>query len=365
MFSFKIMKSSFLAGFSAVLMVAAAASFSVSCSRAPRYVSITGYAQGGDYLVKVNLAGSDADAASLKKGIDSILTAFDNSLSGYNPNSLLTRFNAGEAIVPDSVFIEIYRMAGKFYELTGGAVDVSSGALFDIWGFGFTSDSLPSADRINAAMKSSGMDRLVGDLTLAESADGTVRIPDIVADGHPELHPVLNYNAIAQGYSSDLVAGYLRSHGVTDLLVNLGGEIVCSGVNPSGRPWTIGVDSPVDGNNVSGVELKGVLEAGPESCGIVTSGNYRKFYVRDGRKYAHTIDPRTGYPVDHSLLSATIVAGDAVTADALATYCMVLGLEQAAAFIESQPDLEGYLIYADQDGRMDIWKSSGFRLVSE
>ena len=124
------------------------------------------------------------------------------------------------------------------------------------------------------------------------------------------------------------------------------------------------MDRPYVGNDVSGADLKGVLEAGPERCGVVTSGTYRKFYVVDGRKYAHTIDPRTGYPVSHSLLSATIVADDAATADALATYCMVIGFEKAAEFIGSRQDLEGYLIY-DDGGEMRTWKSPGFRLVRE
>ena len=121
----------------------------------------------------------------------------------------------------------------------------------------------------------------------------------------------------------------------------------------------------MDGNNVSGADLKGVMEAGPERCGVVTSGNYRKFYVKDGKKYAHTVDPRTGWPVQHSLLSATIVAPDAVTADAFATYCMVLGLDGAVKFIEGRPDLEAYLIYEDSEGVMHAWHSSGFRLVKE
>ena len=297
-------------------------------------------------------------------GIDSILVAFDNSLSGYNPSSLLTRFNAGETIRPDSTFIGIYRLSRHFYDMTDGAFDVSAAPLFDMWGFGFTSDSLPGPAEVEAVLRYIGMRRLVPDLADALSPSGTLDGADAVADGNPAHRPHLNYNAIAQGYSCDLVAGYLESLGITSMLVDIGGEIVCSGYNPAGKPWTIGVDRPYDGNDVSGADLKGVLEAGPERCGVVTSGNYRKFYVVDGRKYAHTIDPRTGYPVSHSLLSATIVADDAATADALATYCMVIGFEKAAEFIGSRQDLEGYLIY-DDGGEMRTWKSPGFRLVRE
>ncbi len=356
------MKKSRLA---AIFLPLLAALMPLSCRPSGGYVTISGYAQGGTYMIKVNTDGAKTAPEDMKTAIDSILNAFDNSLSGYNRNSILTRFNAGETVVPDSTFIEMYRLAVDFWKTTGGALDVSAAPLFDIWGFGFTSDSLPSPSRVEEVRKTVGMDRLVPDLADAVAPDGTLRGADVVADGDLEHLPRLNYNAIAQGYACDLVASYLEGAGVKDMLVNIGGEIVCSGVNPAGAAWTIGVDRPVDGNNVSGADLKGVMEAGPERCGVVTSGNYRKFYVKDGKKYAHTVDPRTGWPVQHSLLSATIVAPDAVTADAFATYCMVLGLDGAVKFIEGRPDLEAYLIYEDSEGVMHAWHSSGFRLVKE
>ena len=356
------MKKSRLA---AIFLPLLASLMPLSCRPSGGYVTISGYAQGGTYMIKVNTDGAKPAPEDMKTAIDSILNAFDNSLSGYNRNSILTRFNAGKTVVPDSTFIEMYRLAVDFWKTTGGALDVSAAPLFDIWGFGFTSDSLPSPSLVEEVRKTVGMDRLVPDLADAVAPDGTLRGADVVADGDLEHLPRLNYNAIAQGYACDLVASYLEGAGVKDMLVNIGGEIVCSGVNPAGAAWTIGVDRPVDGNNVSGADLKGVMEAGPERCGVVTSGNYRKFYVKDGKKYAHTVDPRTGWPVQHSLLSATIVAPDAVTADAFATYCMVLGLEGAVEFIEGRPDLEAYLIYEDSEGVMHAWHSSGFRLVKE
>jgi thiamine biosynthesis lipoprotein len=139
------------------------------------------------------------------------------------------------------------------------------------------------------------------------------------------------------------------------------GEIFCDGVNPSGRQWTIGIDSPVDGNDTPGENIQAIFKVPSGPHGVVTSGNYRKFYVKDGRKYAHTVDPRTGYPVSHSLLSATIVAPDALSADAYATYCMVIGLEESKRFISSRPDLECCLIY-DDDGIFRTWCSDGFIL---
>ena len=310
--------------FSLCAAIAAAVCLAISCDRQDRYISITGYAQGGTYMVKLNLrnasGGVKVQPEAIKEGIDSVIAAVDTSLSGYNKESLLTRFNAGERIVPDSIFIDIYRMSYRFYEETGGAFDVASGPLFDIY---------------------------IGNMS---DADGTLALKDLLADDELEEElPRLNYNAIAQGYTCDLVARYLYSIGVEDMLVDIGGEIYCDGLNPSGKPWTVGVDRPVDGNNVPGAMLEGTLSTDGGPCGIVTSGNYRKYYVKDGRKYAHTIDPRTGYPAADSLLSATVIARDAATADALATYCMVIGFEKSKEFIRSRPDLRGYLIYARSD----------------
>ena len=358
------MKTSFAGHLLSVFSAFAVIISAISCTSGTSFVDITGYAQGGTYLVRLDLSGVEAGPEQVKSRVDSILVAFDNSLSGYNPASLLTRFNAGEDIVPDAVFLEMYRLSRDYYDTTGGAVDVSAGELFDMWGFGFTADSLPSVARVSSVMRYIGMDRLVPDLADIIGEDGTLNGADAVIDGTGSHLPHLNYNAVAQGYSCDLVSSYLDSLGAGSYLVDIGGEIVCKGLNPSGRPWTIGVDRPEDGNNVSGAELKGILEAGPEKCGVVTSGNYRKFYVRDGKKYAHTIDPRTGCPAEHSLLSATIVAADAATADAMATYCMVIGHDEAAEFSEGRPDLEGYLIY-DDNGTMRTWKSSGFRLIHD
>ncbi len=335
-------------------------------------------------MVKLRLDGIDAQAAKnpelLKTGIDSILTAIDNSLSGYNPSSLLTRFNAGETIVPDAIFTEMYELSHKFHELTDGAFDVAAGPLFDAWGFGFKDGDIPTDNDIAEILDTCGMDRLKGDISETVGEDGRLNPSDLLIDAQTAL-PQLNFNAIAQGYSCDLVARWLRSKGVTNMLIMLGGgEIYSEGLNPSGKPWTIGVDKPFDGNNMPGAELEGRLIMDGKPCGIATSGNYRKFYIRDGKKYAHTIDPRTGRPVEHNLLSATIISPDATTADVLATYCMVIGLEASQDFITATEGVEGYLIYdstenssanpeptaADQDktseNHFKIWQSEGVTL---
>lgn len=321
-----------------------------SCGPKDRYIVITGFAQGGTYTVKLNLDGNSGrirvPPAEIKDSIDAVLGRIDRSLSGYNRNSVLSRFNAGESVIPDDIFRDMYEKSYDIYIKTDGVVDVASAPLFDIWGFGFSNNSFPSDEKVKEVLETSGMKNLDRDIMKYMDASS--------------VRPVLNFNAVAQGYSCDLVAAYLYSIGVKDMLVDIG-EFFCDGRNPSGKPWTIGIDRPVDGNNVPGAELQGIFRAPEGPHGIVTSGNYRKFYVRDGKKYAHTIDPRTGYPVSHSLLSATVVAKDAMTADAYATWCMVVGLEQSKDFLETTPGFEGCLIY-DDNGEMRVWCSSGFIL---
>lgn len=342
--------------FLSVFMFAAA----LSCSQKSHYITITGFAQGGTYAVKLNAEGLDLTPEQVKDSIDAILQDIDNSLSGYNKKSLLSRFNAGETIVPDRYFMEIYRLAYEVFEQTEGAVDVAAAPLYDAWGFGFANDSLPSDDMVAELVGSCGMARLKKDISGALAEDGTLSPVNLLKE--PGKLPELNYNAIAQGYSCDVVKSYLYSLGVRDMLVDIG-EIFCDGLNPSALPWTLAIDRPVDGNNDPGSMIQGIFRAPEGPHGIVTSGNYRKFYMRDGKKYAHTIDPRTGYPVEHTLLSATVVAPDAALADAYATYCMVIGLDEACGFISSLPDVEACLIY-DQNGVFQTWCSEGFVLES-
>ena len=364
-----------------------------SCQQRDRYVVFSGYAQGGTWAVKANMKGVKVRDAQVKAQLDSILVRIDRSLSGYNRNSILSAFNAGRTVMPDSLFLDIYERAVAVYDVTAGCVDVAAAPLYDIWGFGFKSGEMPSDALVSKTLSECGMARLRRDMGETLASDGSLSpaslllnssnsrsdsmrlqtgsshrsqkhmsVPYALQSSHTVSGalPQLNYNAIAQGYSCDVVAEYLYSIGVKDMMVDIG-EIYCDGLNPSGNRWTIGIDSPVDGNNKPGENLQAIFRVPEGPHGVVTSGNYRKFYVKDGKKYAHTVDPRTGYPVSHSLLSATILAPDATLADAYATYCMVLGLEDSQVFILSQPEVEGCLIY-DNGGNFQIWTSPGFQL---
>ena len=292
------------------------------CSRG--YVTIGGYAQGGMYSIKYNQAGVKLGSAEVQAAVDGILTAIDTTLSGYNRNSLLSRRNRGEKVKLNPMFLEMDALAEKYKELTGGAFDAAAGPLFDIWGFGFTADSLP------------------GELEIAS------------AKARCQKREILNFNAIAQGYSCDKVAAYLHSIGVKDMLVDIG-EIYCEGLNPDGRGWTIAIDTPEDGNNTPGASISGIWHSDGGSYGVVTSGNYRKFYIKDGKKYAHTIDPRSGRPVEHDLLSATVIAPTATEADALATFFMVIGFDEARSWVEGHDGIEACLIASERS-----WTSQGF-----
>ena len=327
---------------SAILLLTALLLLSGACARQGDYVRIEGFAQGSTYHVICHPV-KGMNAASLQARFDARLQEIDQSLSGYNKGSLLSRLNAGEDLPLDGLFIECFERSKEIWAESGGAFDPSAAPLFDLWGFGFSNKGQVSDAAIDSILAFVGMDLL----TLEERADGTHLVK---ADPRCQL----NFNAIAQGYSCDVVARILDSLGCGDYLVDIGREIRCKGRNAAGEKWRIGLDRPSDGNMEEGKDLQAILHV--SDCGIVTSGNYRKFYVEDGRKYAHTIDPVSGRPVSHNLLSATVIAADATTADAYATWMMVIGLDRARQFLDDRPELEALLVY-EQDGKMEnYWK---------
>ena len=326
--------------------------FFAGCGNRKEYVQVTGLAQGGQYQVTCSLTDKSR-AADIKKAIDDTLSAIDWTLSGYNSGSLLTQINKGKNPPLNDIFVDVFSISKKIWRQTGGAFDPSCAPLFDIWGFGFTMEEMPSDAAVDSAKALVGMDRY----SIVEGSDGE-RYLEMPAGGK------INFNAIAQGYSCDAVASVLEGFGSQDYLVSVGGEIVCKGLSARGDAWHVWIDRPEDGNHVSGALKQDIISV--TDCGLVTSGNYRKYYVVDGQKYSHTIDPRTGRPVTHNLLSATVLAEDSATADALATAMMVLGLEKAQLMIASwggNPSRGAYLVYGDQEN-MRVWHTPGLVLES-
>ena len=284
----------------------------------------------------------------LKAEIDTALHHVDMSLSPFNPQSIITKVNNNEDVKVDKMFADVYRVARQVSEATDGAFDITVAPLVNLWGFGFKQGSTPDQPTIDSLMQSVGYDKV------SLSSDGRVSKKD--------PRTMLDCSAVAKGYGSDVVAAVLRRHDVTNYMVEIGGEIVTKGVNEKRLPWRIGVNRPVEDPTQSSTELETILNVTDKA--MATSGNYRNFYYKDGKKYAHTIDPKTGRPVQHSLLSATVLADQCAIADAYATAFMVMGIEKAKMLLESHPELMVYFIYSDgSNGKDDfqVWFSPSLR----
>ena len=315
--------------------------FSWGCSRETAYRNIEGFTQGTTY----HIAYSPDVKDSLDSFVNDILLRVDNSLSVYNDSSIISTLNRGDSVGIDSLFINVFNRSKVIYQISNGAFDISGAPLFDIWGFGFKNKEHVTQKMIDSILLYVGMDKVNIENGVLVKSDKRL---------------TLNANAIAQGYTADVIAKEFDKLGIQNYLVEIGGEIFCKGVNSKGKEWTIGIDKPVEGNMIQGEDLQVVLSLTDK--GLATSGNYRKFYEEGGEKFSHTIDPKTGYPVRHSLLSATVVAEDAMTADALATFFMVVGLDKAKVFLAEYEEVQAYLVYADGD-KFKVFQTNGINIV--
>lgn len=275
--------------------------------------------------------------ADLQPQIVSAMQAVDNSLSPFNKKSIITHINNNDDVCVDELFTDVFLTAKQIYEDSHGAFDPTVAPLVNAWGFGFKKGTEISTSTIDSLRELVGFDHIHLNEGHIEKSDPSI---------------MLDFSAIAKGYGSDCVARVLDSCGVKNYMVEIGGEVVVKGHNKKGNPWGIGITKPTDDSLSVNQELQTVLRI--SDCAIATSGNYRNFYYKDGIKYAHTIDPRTGYPVQHSLLSATVIADNCMRADALATAFMVLGVDSAMAYCERHPEIEGYFIVASDSGRYEI-----------
>lgn len=274
--------------------------------------------------------------------IVSLLDSFGSSLSTYDSTSLISKINRNESFETDTFFRVVYRRADELAQLTDGAFDITVAPIVNLWGFGFSKADEVTDEKIDSLLQFVGYEKV--------SLNNEIVVKEI-----PEVQ--LDVNAIAKGYSSDVVADFLKSKGVNNLLVEIGGEIVTNGQNSKGKVWALGIDKPIDDKLVQNRELQMVVAFSGKA--MATSGNYRNYYIKDGKKYAHTINPKTGYPVEHNLLSATIIADDCMTADALATACMVEGLNESITLIESIDGVEALFIY-DDNSEMFTYQTTGF-----
>lgn len=296
-----------------------------------------GFIFGTTYHIKYEAA------EPLDSQIVAELQRVDASMSVFNPRSTISRINSGASRQTDAMLSEVIKKAEEVSRATHGAFDITVMPLVNAWGFGFKSGALPTDAQVDS------LRALVGYKKIHLLGEGLLKKDD--------PRTMLDCGAIAKGYAVDRIALLLRQRGVRNYLIEIGGEVVTKGRNPEGggHPWQVAVARPSDDKTAAapGGDYQTILSL--ENAALATSGNYRNFYVKDGRKYAHTIDPRTGRPVQHSLLSATVIAPDCATADAYATAFMVMGLEEAKALIQKDKHLKVYLIYADQKGEMQVF----------
>lgn len=265
----------------------------------------------------------------LQDSITATFAAFDRSMSLFNPASTLSRINGGTDSVADACFVQMYRTAEEVHRLSGGAFDITVAPLVNLWGFGLKNRARVTQEQVDDLLPHVGQEKIGLRGTVVEKTDPMVQV---------------DAGAIAKGQSCDIVAALLQRNGCANYLVDIGGEVVAKGHNPQDQPWRIGITRPIDDASGSVNEVQAVLQT--TDIALATSGNYRNFYYDGEQKRSHTIDPRTGYPVQHSLLSATVRSNSCMRADALATACMVLGEEAALAMIEADTVSACYLIVA-------------------
>lgn len=327
-------------------LVLALGLLALSSCKHKQYFFNEGVAFGTTYHLTYNAT------KDLQKELEAEMEKFNASLSTYASTSTISRFNQSGTepfdLSKDPWMLKMVRESLRFSERTNGAFDITVAPLVDLWGFGPKTKSDPTQAKIDSIRT------FVSYKLLKLENEQLIKFDPRVQ---------LDCSAIAGGYASDIIAEYLRSQGAVDYMVEIGGEVVLSGKNPEGNKWRIGINKPVDDSTSTNNDVEKILVLTNKA--LSTSGNYRSFYVKDGKKYAHTIDPHTGYPVQHSLLSATIIANDCFTADALATACMVIGVDSAMTLIESLHGVDAFFIYNEGGPENKFKFTSGFQAYLE
>lgn len=278
--------------------------------------------------------------ADLKDSVLSVLNGVDNSLSPFNKKSVITAVNNNRDTVVDEHFVKVFTLAQTISKETDGAFDITVAPLVNAWGFGFKNIDGVSDALIDSLKRMVGMDKV-----RLENGKVIKEIPQ----------SMLDCSAIAKGYGVDAVGEFLESKGIKNYMVEIGGEVRVRGCNPRGMLWKIGITKPEDDSLCMQNDIEQILRISDAS--MATSGNYRNFYIKDNKRYAHTIDPRTGYPVQHSILSSTVIADDCAVADAYATSFMVMGLEDAKKVLERHKELKAFFIYSVGEDKTAEWCS--------
>lgn len=302
-------------------------------------ITVAGQTMGTTYNI-VYLDGANRDFQS---SMDSLFLVFNQSLSTYIPDSELSRFNQGDSLSFNlPYFLPVLKASKTVFDKTNGAFDPTIGPLVNVWGFGPTGPQLKDSTDIGEMLRYVGFDKIEFDELLIRKKT-------------PKIY--LDFSAIAKGYGVDVAGDFLRSKGIENFLVEIGGELVASGVNDKGELWKVGINRPEETANAS--DLHSIIAL--QNRGMATSGNYRNYYLKDSIKISHTINPATGYPVNHTLLSATVLAKDCMTADAYATAMMVMGTEKAIMLDSALTEIEAFLIYSDSKGGYITYASKSLK----
>ncbi|MEQ8470703.1 MAG: FAD:protein FMN transferase [Marinoscillum sp.] len=310
----------------------------------PKYsmTHVTGQTMG---TIQYNVKYMGNDVPDYKPQIDSILIAFNQSLSTYIRDSEISKLNyTGQLDNPSKMFLEVLRRSEEIYKSTSGAFDPTVGPLVSAWGFGADKKpTIPDSAKIDSLMRSVGFDK--------------IRMTEDIA---MDSAMYLDFSAIAKGYAVDLIADFLSNKQLSNFMVEIGGEVITMGENDENEIWKIGIEDPM----VDQDERRLLAIVRLKDQAMATSGNYRNYYQLGDRTIAHTIDPRTGYNTTHRLLSASVFARDCMTADAYATAFMVLGLDSAIQVVD-QNELEAFLIYQDDSGELKSYVSEGLKKYVE
>jgi FAD:protein FMN transferase len=305
------------------------------------YTKISGFAQGTTY----HITYENSTNKDYSETIDSLLKAFDKSCSMYDSTSIISRINNNDPTVEaDDWFVDVFTKSAEVSSISGGALDITVGPVVRAWGFGTAPIAKHDKAYIDSLLQYVGMDKVK-----LEGRKVIKKYPGVSLD----------VNAVAQGYSVDVVSKFFEDKGIKNYLVEIGGEVRCKGTNAKDKLWHVGIDKPTDENIAPGDQLQAIIELDNKS--LTTAGNYRKFFVENGVKYGHTIDPKTGFPAKNTLLSATVVCDDAITADAWDTAFMVLGLEKSKELLKKLPGIEVYFIYSNEQGKYEVFFSEGLK----
>lgn len=317
-----------------------------SCARQDEPIHLQGEAQGTYYSITY----FDPEGRDLQPQVDSLLQAFDQTASLWVEESLLRRVNSNKTDTVSPLFADLLQKSAAIRRHTDGSFDCRVGRIVQAWGFSFKQREELSTATLDSLMLYSH-----AAVWLDTQDDGTI----LLRKELPETE--LDFNAIAQGYSVDLLAGMMEQYGIENYLIDVGGEVRGRGGKPDGEPWTVGIEKPA-ADKYGGREIETAIAL--KNASVVTSGNYRKYYEKEGTRYSHTIDPATGRPVTHSLLSVSVVSSEAWYADAMATAFMVMGLEKALKFIADLPedtDIQGAAFIYDSAGTNKTYYTPGFR----